>query len=412
MNFALAVRGVISLGECFVMATAILLLAWLMTMFLRRNSAMRHLIWVIAFCSLLITPALVAFVPAHFVLHVPRAVAKSSAVDLRPNGAPTAETAAGDRKRSTETLKSRYAMPIAAVLLGVWFAGIGIVAIMGSVGAYRVCRFRRSSLEHRFDSLDLPELSARIGLQRRWKLRVSLAQNPPAAMTWGVLHPVILLPKESVAWTGERLQAVLLHELAHVRRYDSLSQWLAFAACALYWFHPAVWRFVGVMRAEAELAADDAVLVSGMKPSAYAAVLLRFAAELRQVGAPMVYAGVSFMRQSRIAIRIESILNIDQRDRRVTLLQAGKAIGISLAAVLLLTALRPSVSLANTSSLPAGDLSARSIQQESIKSESLSPRDQKTAQSSRVPTVPGKTSTKRCHRKDAALKSLKTHSAG
>jgi beta-lactamase regulating signal transducer with metallopeptidase domain len=406
-NSAFIFRALMLTGECIVMATVILFMARLMTMLLRRNAAMRHLIWVIAFFSLLITPALVAFIPSQFVLHVPSAVAKSSE-DLRANAASIVGDLAADNSKSNQVKSSGRSLPVAATLLGIWLSGIGVIAVVGTAAAYRIRKFRRNSVEHTFNSLDVTELSARIGLQRRWKLRVSSMAEPQAAMTWGVLRPVILLPKESAAWTSDRLEAVLLHELAHVRRNDSLSQWVAFAVCAMYWFHPAVWRFVRAMRAEAELAADDAVLLSGVKPSAYAAVLLRFAAELGQRKSSFAYAGVSFMRQSRITTRIESILKLDQRERKVTSMQAGKAIGFGLASVLLLAALRPSVSLASASSM-SSNVSAISTKLGSP----IAPEARQTNQAKSLPAVPAKaSSTKRCHKKDAALKNLKTASAG
>ena len=409
---ALALRGLLCMSECVVLATAILLMARLITMLLRRNAAMRHLIWLIAFFSLLITPALIAFVPARFVLRMSIAVAKSSVENLRMGDPPIVGIARPDNNKSNEVVRPARTLPISAMLFGIWLAGIGVVAVVGFAAAYRIGRFRRNSVEHAFSSLDLPELSARIGAQRCWKLRVSSMPEPQAAMTWGVLRPVILLPKASLTWTVDRLEAVLLHELAHVRRNDSLSQWLTLAVCALYWFHPAVWRSVRAMRAEAELAADDAVLLSGVKPSDYAAVLLRFAAELGQRSAPLAYAGVSFMRQSRITTRIESILNLDQRERKVTSLQAAKAIGLGLAAILLLTALRPSVSFAHTSSVKNNISAVSGLV--SFKPESLiAPNIQKTRQAKSFPAVPAKASSiKRCHKKDAALKRLKTASAG
>ena len=83
-------------------------------------------------------------------------------------------------------------------------------------------------------------------------------------MTWGYMRPVILLPRESVNWSKGRFEAVMLHELAHVRRGDSISQLLVLAVCALYWFNPVVWLCARALRSEAEMAADDTVLGLGI----------------------------------------------------------------------------------------------------------------------------------------------------
>jgi len=66
----------------------------------------------------------------------------------------------------------------------------------------------------------------------------------------------------------------VLHELAHVRRCDSLSSLLGFLCCSVFWFNPLVWLCARKLRFEAEAAADDLVLSAGVRASDYAAVLL------------------------------------------------------------------------------------------------------------------------------------------
>ena len=97
-------------------------------------------------------------------------------------------------------------------------------------------------------------------------------------MTWGVLRPVILLPADAGDWPEERLTTALLHELAHVRRWDFLTQLAARAACAIYWFNPLAWLALARVRREQEQAADDVALGCGLDRYAYAGHLLAIVA--------------------------------------------------------------------------------------------------------------------------------------
>ena len=57
-------------------------------------------------------------------------------------------------------------------------------------------------------------------------------------MVWGFLRPVILLPVDADQWQTERLRAVLLHELAHIKRWDWTMLMVTQIMCAVYWFNP------------------------------------------------------------------------------------------------------------------------------------------------------------------------------
>ncbi len=109
----------------------------------------------------------------------------------------------------------------------------------------------------------LRKLSARIGLSRPVRLLVSALVQVPTVVGW--LRPVVLVPVGALSGLpAEHLEALLLHELAHIRRHDYLVNILQSVAEALLFYHPAVWWVSGHIRAERELCCDDvAVSVSG-----------------------------------------------------------------------------------------------------------------------------------------------------
>lgn len=91
----------------------------------------------------------------------------------------------------------------------------------------------------------------------------------------GVFRPVLLLPTGIAdRLTPAQLQAVIAHELAHVRRHDNL--WAAMHAMvqAIFWFNPIVWWMGGRLVAEREQACDEAVLAQGVDAEGYAASIL------------------------------------------------------------------------------------------------------------------------------------------
>jgi beta-lactamase regulating signal transducer with metallopeptidase domain len=89
-------------------------------------------------------------------------------------------------------------------------------------------------------------------------------------LTLGVFQPVVLIPADARDWNLERRRVVILHELAHIRRYDVLTQICAQVVCAMYWYHPLVWIAARRMRFERETACDDLVLTAGVRASTYA----------------------------------------------------------------------------------------------------------------------------------------------
>ncbi|MDR3701571.1 MAG: M56 family metallopeptidase [Candidatus Sulfopaludibacter sp.] len=147
----------------------------------------------------------------------------------------------------------------------VWLAG-AMVFWVRLAGGWVVAARMRSMLVRRAPpewQETLRKLGAQIGLSRPVELLVSALVQVPTVVGW--LRPVVLVPVGALGGLpAEHLEALLLHELAHIRRHDYLINILQSVAESLLFYHPAVWWVSGHIRAEREQCCDDvAVAVSG-----------------------------------------------------------------------------------------------------------------------------------------------------
>jgi hypothetical protein len=157
-----------------------------------------------------------------------------------------------------------------------------------------------------------------------------------------------------MTWSRARLHAVLLHELAHIRRRDGFAQMLSLCACAIYWPNPLVWMGARRLRREAEMAADDAVLMGGVKASQYAGDLLELAREFR-TRRPIISGTALFMTApSALEARVESVLASTTLRTGVTPMDVLKSAGFGIIAAATLAFACPSLAQeAATPSPPA-----------------------------------------------------------
>ncbi|MBC8535558.1 M23/M56 family metallopeptidase [Feifania hominis] len=108
------------------------------------------------------------------------------------------------------------------------------------------------------------------------KIEVRVSDKIATPLTYGIFHPVILLPKQT-DWTDERqLDFVLTHEWVHIRRYDALYKLILTAALCLHWCNPLVWVMALVANRDLELSCDEQVLRAAgeQQRQAYALTLL------------------------------------------------------------------------------------------------------------------------------------------
>jgi bla regulator protein blaR1 len=118
----------------------------------------------------------------------------------------------------------------------------------------------------------IAERQRTFGIGRQVKLLLSARVNVPMMM--GVLKPIILLPVATINnLTTEQVEAILLHELAHIRRHDYLLNMLQTIGETILFFNPFVWLISSIIRKEREHCCDDMVVTNTGSPLPYAKAL-------------------------------------------------------------------------------------------------------------------------------------------
>ncbi|HEY4230089.1 MAG TPA: M56 family metallopeptidase, partial [Thermoanaerobaculia bacterium] len=245
----------------------------------RRSAATRHFVGTVGLTAALLLPVL-AFFPVHVEIPLlPRATASAAG-----------RTGTG------------------SLLLWAWLLGSLALGARLAVGWLRLRRITRAAETVR-DAEWIAERDAaalRLAVGRAVELKESA--SVPAAMTAGLLRPLLLIGRAARQWAVERRRVVFLHELAHIKRLDWVSVLVAELAVALYWFHPLAWGLSRRVRRDAERASDDLVLASGIKPSVYAGHLLGI---FRSLGSPAhpVAPALAAVRPSHFEERLRAILD-------------------------------------------------------------------------------------------------------
>ncbi len=206
---------------------------------------------------------------------------------------------------------------VTVLLVVIWLIGVIALLVHLVIGIARVQWIVDRALpvtEHR--TLDLVRRAvARTGLGREPLVLISPDLSVP--VVWGFTNPVLLLPIESEAWSEDRKEAVLLHELAHISRRDGLTLILMRIATALYWVNPLVWTASRLSRRYCERACDDIVLERGTRASEYADHLLAIAQTLPD-REHLATVTLAMSRRSEVEGRLLAILHPDLRRAAIT----------------------------------------------------------------------------------------------
>lgn len=174
-------------------------------------------------------------------------------------------------------------------------------------------------------------LAALVAESGRAAPRLLIGPAGSVPMVWGILRPCLLLPADADEWPEKKLRAVLLHELAHLRRRDPAALLVAQIAQALHWFNPLAWLTVRSLRADQERACDDAVLRHGIRASDYAQHLLDISQHQR-LAPGLGLCALAMARSAPVEKRLAAIL--DSRIRREATSRGALVVSLLVASVI------------------------------------------------------------------------------
>ena len=352
----------------------ILLVVFLCTRLMRRaSSAARHLLWSMALAGILLLPVFSSSLPSWNVSFVPdfpsiekaapeNRFSKPPQTSIKDHssspGMASIKSHKNDknnvfenRNAKKDILGSLKKEPVDSsrttvlkgginALLIIWI--LGVVTLLMRLVAGKMIIWRLAGKSKKITEPSWHILSKSLAEQFQIKRTVGLLQSSriEMPMTWGLKHPKILLPAKAEFWSSEQRRLVLMHELAHVKRLDSLSQFLSLLSVALLWFNPFMWISYRQFLKEREHACDDYVLKECSQASEYAGFLLNIA---RSVSSARVLsqATVAMARKKQLEGRLLAILDPNAKRRTLTRFSVLFAGATVLLMVLPLAALRP-----------------------------------------------------------------------
>jgi GWxTD domain-containing protein len=142
--------------------------------------------------------------------------------------------------------------------------------------------------------------------------RARESESISVPMTVGQVAPTILLPADWREWDSPKLQAVLAHEEAHIRRADWAIGVLTSINCCVFWFHPVAWWLKRELALLAEYACDDLALTQMGDRRTYARALLEIACAMKSAHGRLLVDAVPMAKETNVEKRMEQILD----DRR------------------------------------------------------------------------------------------------
>lgn len=218
------------------------------------------------------------------------------------------------------------------------WAGLAAAVTLPSLLGLRSLRglWRSASSPNPALSIEVLRALDEMGVKSKVELRLGSVGSP---LVFGVKRPHILLPLAFGDWPEAHRRSALLHEAAHIRRFDCAWLTLASAVRAVYACHPLVWWLSGALKDETELAADERAIRSGVEATDYASALVAIARDLQITRGVVRSQGVTFMNHRQLDRRVRGALST--RRRGFTLIGSLTLMGSALATVFGIGSIHP-----------------------------------------------------------------------
>ena len=298
-----------TLLEILLRSSALFLIAAFVILFFRSRSAeIRHFIWRGLLYGLLLLPALrIAAPPVHRTSQIPMK-AKAALLSIR-RVSETNTTVASKMKPAIEPAFNKRPFPWMSYVSAGYVLVAAVFLLRLLLNFFRLKKFLERS-EPLIDP-DTEKLWHEIWLRSLCpsKPQIRISSDVCVPMAVGICDVSILLPSSWKLWAPDKLQAVLIHEMAHVRRKDPATAFLVSLTQCLFWIHPLVYWLRTQLAVLAEEACDQAVLLH-MRPERYSQILIEFVADVANTGSRLTPASPVAVHGSRMKKRIERIFSL------------------------------------------------------------------------------------------------------
>jgi beta-lactamase regulating signal transducer with metallopeptidase domain len=196
-----------------------------------------------------------------------------------------------------------------------WALGASLSSVRLFIGWTHVARIRRSAGIAPLGVIEvLASVERRLGTRRR--VRLALTDFADSPMVVGSWRPMILLPASAIIeLTRDQLEAVLAHELAHVRRYDVVANFAQVLVETVLFYHPATWWVSARVRRERERCCDDVAVGLSGDPATFVRALLKL--EQTRAVAPTLAVGLRGS-ESELLPRVRRLLRLGSTVPRAT----------------------------------------------------------------------------------------------